>query len=503
MSIPASVSRPSRRLFVVVAALLALLTCSLLTAPRSEAAKALDIGFADYLYNEEGEKGDREFRLTKTVNADVIRVNMYWSLVAPTKPANPRDPADPAYNWDQYDRAITRAGDNGFEVDLTVLAAPAWAEGANRPADVTAGAWKPDAAAFGDFAHALAVRYSGSYDPAADAGGSGGGGGGGISLPPILPRAGALPAVKYFEAWNEPNLSTYIMPQWQGKQNMAAEIYVKLLNAFYDSVKGVSPNAQVVVGGTAPYGDPPGGPNRTQPIRFYQELLCLNTKNKKASCPNGQAPKFDIVAHHPINREDAPTEKADNKGDVEIADFKSLVKVVRAAEKQGTPATGGKHDVWANEVWWQTDPPDKAEGVSLKTHARWMAQGLYLLWKQGASNVTFLQFRDAKYTPGEFTLASYQTGVYTYDGKRKLSADAVAFPFVTDPKGKGLLAWGRAPKSGKLTIESKGKGGFKKVKTLNVKAGKVFTTKLGSGGSGKQVLRAKVGGETSVPWTQK
>ena len=132
-----------------------------------------------------------------------------------------------------------------------------------------------------------------------------------------------------------------------------------------------------------------------------------------------------------------------------------------------------------------------------------MAQGLYLLWKQGASNVTFLQFRDAKYTPGEFTLASYQTGVYTYDGKRKPSADAVAFPFVTDPQGKKLLAWGRAPESGKLTIEAKGKGGYKTVKSFNVKAGKVFTEKIAAGDDGKQVLRAKVGGETSVPWTQK
>jgi hypothetical protein len=500
MSFLAFLSRPLGRI-VAVTVLLAALLLVAASAPRAD-AKGFDIGFADYLYNEEGEKGDREFRLTQSVNADVIRVNMYWSLVAPQEPANPRDPADPAYKWEQYDRAIARADEYGFDVDLTVLAAPAWAEGPNRPADVNAGAWKPDPEAFGDFAHALATRYSGSYDPATAGDAGSGGTGGGVSLPPILPRAGALPAVEYFEAWNEPNLSTYIMPQWDGKQNMASEIYVKLLNAFYDSVKGVNPGAKVVVGGTAPYGDPPGGPNRTQPIRFYQELLCLNTKNKKASCPAGMAPKFDIIAHHPINREDAPTEKADNKGDVEIADFKSLVKVLRKAEKQKTPATGGKHEVWANEVWWQTDPPDKAEGVSYKTHARWTSQGLYLLWKQGASNVTFLQFRDAKYTPGEFTLASYQTGVYTFNGKRKPTADAVAFPFVTDPQGKKLLAWGRAPKSGKLTIEAKAKGGYKKVKSFNVKAGKIFKKKI-KAGDGKQVLRAKVGGETSVPWTQR
>jgi len=492
-----------RRRTTLLALTLLLIGAAVLTAaPRSPAAKPLDIGFADFLY-EDADESDQVFKQTQSVNADIIRVNLYWVNVARSEPANPRDPSDPAYDWSAIDRAVQGAADHGFEVNLTVLYAPPWAEGPNRPSleQAPPGSWRPDAGKFADFAHAVALRYSGSYDPAAASSGTGGGGAG-TGLPPILPRAGALPAVKYFEAWNEPNLSTYITPQWSGKDNTASDIYAKLLNAFYDEVKDVNPNAQVVTGGTAPYGDPPGGPNRTQPIRFYQELLCLNTKNKKASCPNGEAPKFDIIAHHPINREDPPTAKADNKGDVEIADFGSLVKVLRAAEKAGTPATSGRHGVWANEVWWQTDPPDKAEGVSLKTHARWMAQGIYLLWKQGASNVSFLQFRDAKYKPGEFTLASYQTGVYTYNGKRKPSADAVAFPFVTDPKGKKLLAWGIAPESGKLTIEAKGKGGFKKVKTVNVKAGKVFTEKL-KGGSGKQVLRAKVGGETSVPWTQK
>ncbi len=134
------------------------------------------------------------------------------------------------------------------------------------------------------------------------------------------------------------------MPQWDGKQNMASEIYVKLLNAFYDEVKAVNPNAQVVVGGTAPYGDdPPGGPNRTQPIRFYQELLCLNTKNKKATCPAGEPPKFDIFAHHPINREDPPTEKADNKATSRSPTSSADEGPAQGGEARHHPAPG-KHE---------------------------------------------------------------------------------------------------------------------------------------------------------------
>jgi hypothetical protein len=496
--------RRSRRTLISALLVLAAVTiAALAVAPASHAKgpKNFLIGFADPLYNDP-DNSDHELGLTETTNADIIRVNMYWSQVAFNKPTNPRDPGDPAYNWNGYDTAISNAAAHGFEVDLTVLAAPSWAEGPNRPSDTDKyplGSWKPDAAAFGDFAHAVAVRYSGGYSPTGGASGPGSG-----IVPPLLRAGGTLPAVKYFEAWNEPNLSTYITPQWDGKKNMASDIYGKLLNAFYDEVKAVDPDAKVVSGGTAPYGDPPGGPNRTQPLRFEQEMLCLTPHDKKTTCPNGEPSKFDIYAHHPINRVDPPEAKADNKGDIEVADFGQLTKAMRKAEKLGTLGTSGKHDLWANEVWWQTNPPDKDEGLPLKTQARYYEQAMYMLWDEGASNVSLLQFRDAKYTPGEFTLASYQTGVYTDKGKRKPSADAIAFPFVTDRKGKGsnLLAWGRPPKSGKLTISaSTGKGGFKKVGSVNVTAGKVFTTNLHVKGRAK--LRASVGGETSLVWSQK
>lgn len=450
---------------------------------RAAGKGQVDLSFADFLYGDA--KGSKKvFKQTETLNADTIRVNLPWTVVAPSRPADPRDPADPGYNWVDYDRAVIGAVNRGYDVNLTVFLAPSWAEGPNRPADTQEfppGSFRPDAAAFGDFAHALAVRYSGAYSE------------GGVELP----------FVRYMEAWNEPNLSTYITPQWNGKDNVASDIYSDLLNAFYTEVKAVNPAFKVVTGGMAPYGDPPGGPNRTRPERFLQEMLCLSPKNKETSCPNGNPSNFDIIAHHPINREDPPTVHADADGDIEVADFGELTKVLRTAERLGTPGTPGKHEIWANEIWWQTDPPDTVEGVPLKTHARWLSQAMYLLWKQGASNVTYLQFRDAKYTKGEFTLASYQTGIYTFDNKRKLSADALAFPFVTDRQGKGLEAWGVAPASGKLTIEADepGPGGYRKVGSVKAKDGKVFTKQLRIKGEAK--LRAKLGAETSVVWDQK
>lgn len=73
---------------------------------------------------------------------------------------------------------------------FTIYSAPDYAEGADRPATATPGSWRPDPAAFGAFAEAVARRYSG---------------------------ANGLPRVRYFEAWNEPNLDVYLAPQQRGK----------------------------------------------------------------------------------------------------------------------------------------------------------------------------------------------------------------------------------------------------------------------------------------------
>ena len=92
---------------------------------------------------------------------------------------------------------------HGLEPLVLTTGAPIWAEGEGRPAPVEEGpdarvgpgAWKPDAAAYGRFATALARRYSGAFKPAG--------------------AASPLPRVRRFQAWNEPNLNSYLAPQWE------------------------------------------------------------------------------------------------------------------------------------------------------------------------------------------------------------------------------------------------------------------------------------------------
>ena len=70
-----------------------------------------------------------------------------------------------------------------------------------------------------------------------------------------------LPRVKYWQGWNEPNLSLYLTPQWtrrSGKLTATSpDVYRSLLNAFYSGVKAVSKTNFVITAGTSPFGDPP------------------------------------------------------------------------------------------------------------------------------------------------------------------------------------------------------------------------------------------------------
>ena len=77
---------------------------------------------------------------------------------------------------------------------FTVYRAPSFAEGPDPPGDAPAGSWRVDPQAFGDFGRALASRYSGAFQ--------------------------GLPQVRFFEAWNEPNLWISSRPSGRGNPRM-------------------------------------------------------------------------------------------------------------------------------------------------------------------------------------------------------------------------------------------------------------------------------------------
>ena len=465
-------------------------------APAASATRGIELGFTDDVFadnllfnDDEGVRNLWARRIDKT-GASLVRLNVYWSRVATAEPADATDPADPAYDWAEIDRAVRAVTARDLEPLFTVLSAPPFAEGADRPSfeEARAGTWKPRAGKLRDFAVALASRYSGAY-------------------PDPLAPGSSLPGVHLYEGWNEPNLQLYINPQRNSRdRNRSPAIYRDLLNGFYEGIKSVDPADLVLTAGTSPFGDETGD-RRIPPVEFWRDVLCLKNRKKlkfdKGNCPNGpERAHFDVFTHNSINSPgDGPSDEAKFADNATPADMHKLADVIRAAEKHGTVRPGGlKREIWSTELWYQSNPPEP-KGSKLPKHARQMVETMYLLWKQKVSAAIFLQIRDSPYSPDTPAVVGLQSGVYFVDGSKKPALDAVRFPFVAERKSRRkVVAWGKAPKGGRLVVEwRKGKGkGWRKLERICLDAGEVFKRKLKL--RGRQRLRAKVGKQRSLSW---
>ena len=100
--------------------------------------------------------------------------------------------------------------------------APAFAEAPHRWPYAYPGSWAPSPTALEEFAAALARRYDGCF-------------------PDPLTPGHALPRVRLFQAWNEPNLARYLEPQWVAEDGrwsaFSPLLYRQLLNGFYTGVE--------------------------------------------------------------------------------------------------------------------------------------------------------------------------------------------------------------------------------------------------------------------------
>jgi hypothetical protein len=485
-----------RRVLASILVAAAALAAGLALASPAGAARNLGIGFVDdrfgdnLLSNPDPAVRDKWFDRLENTNAGLARINVYWNQsVGGSPPLAPRNPLDPSYEFGRTDASVRDAQERGLRVVLTVLGAPRWAQGPNPPpeSEYRVGTWRPQGDMLEDFAAALATRYSGTFiDPTES------------PLP--------LPRVRYWEAWNEPNLPLYITPQWNGKKPQSPSIYRNLLNGFYRGIHS-KPGNTVIAAGTSPFGDKRGG-TRMRPYYFWREVLCLKNRKKlkkKKGCAKGEnRAHMDIWAHNPINDPpDGPGAKARNPDDGVPSNFKTLKKIVRKAEKKRTilPKQKKKRKGWATEVWYESKPPEK-RGVSLKKQARYMQQAAYSLWRQGAGNVFFLQLRDDTYDPKVPALVNFQTGVYFLNEKPKPSLRAVQFPFVMDRVSKRKVrVWGKAPRKGNLVVQRKKGKGYRKVTRLRAREDKVFSKVIRLKGKGK--FRAKVKKDKSLIWKLK
>jgi hypothetical protein len=450
-------------------------------ARAGAAVPEFTVGYADSIFRStEAAPREEWFGKAHEAGGRLARIDVLWSQIAPVTPAagfEGANPASPGYDWEALDESVRGGAAHHLRILLTVYSAPGWAEAPGRPAGLGRGTWRPSAGAFGEFARAIATRYDGSF---AD---------------PLQPGV-ALPQVSDFEAWNEPNLSNYLNPQYEGQTAVAPALYRELLNGFYAGVKSAQARATVVAGSLAPFGDPPGGV-RTRPVLFLRGLLCLDG-GKLAPVPCPDPAHFDALSDHPI-AVGPPEQSAVSALDVTTPDLDRLTPVLERAEATGRALPAGHKPLWVTEFWTDSSPPDP-NGIPVAKQARWYEQDLYLFWRQGASMAVCLQVRDAP--PGKSYASSLQAGTYFLDGSPKPSRTALRFPFVAHRTGPFAVdIWGIAPRSGPVKVQALRDGHWRTLTTVRAGgAGRPFT------GSVRLLrfaqLRARLGGETSLPWAQ-
>ena len=363
----------SKRLRVMVAALAVALLC----VPTAGAARGMLVGLLDEaaLYDEP----TSVFPLMEQARTQVLRLNLYWGGrigVAERRPARATDPADPAYDWTLYDRTVNYAAQHKIKVLFSIYGTPSWA---NRGAGLNV---PPRAIAdLNNFAYAAAKRYSGLY-PASD--------------------GRALPAVKLWMAWNEPNLSIGLKNQYRrvgGRWVMQSPIdYTKICNAIYGGVhRTLIRGEKVACGATAPRGNnsPTSSRPTISPLAFMRALHTAGLR------------KFDAYAHHPYygRKTETPTTNPSSTA-VTMGNINTLIA-------QLTKLWGNKR-LWITEYGYQTNPPDRAFGVSYAQQAAYMKQAYAIARKNPRIDMMlWFLLRD------EPRLGGWQSGLLTRTGQKK------------------------------------------------------------------------------------
>lgn len=420
------------------------------------------------------------FRQARGTGARLVRLVLVWSAVAPygaEQPAgfDPRNPDDPHYQWRDFDRQVKAGVEAGTTPIISIVDAPRWAQSAapRRPID---GAVQPSPEALADFATATARRYSGRFQ--------------------------GLPRVRYWQVWNEPNLSVFLMPQIEGRDVVSPSMYRSMVNAAAEALHAVRHDNVVIAGGLAPFGGIIRGPDsdrhqeRIAPLRFMREMLCMSKGAKpKPTCSSTS--EFDVWSHHPYTN-GGPTHSAADPDDVSLGDLDEMRVLLDAAERAGRIKSRGGVGFWVTEFSYDSQPGDP-RGLPPTLHARWVSEALYRMWSDGVSLVTWFLLRDRPF-PQEM----FQSGLYTKDDKPKPALRAFRFPFVAFAQpGSKIAYWGRTPFGNRKTVlvEQKQGSRWRLVARLRTDRYGIFAGAVASPAK-RGFLRARISGsEASLPFS--
>jgi hypothetical protein len=368
------------RLVLLAMALGAAAALALAAVQPAQGSRALIKGVFDEA--ETIGRPQKTFPLLRSLRAEAVRVNLYWSDVAKRKPQAPANPADKAYRWEGYDNMVEYAGRYKIKVVLAIVGTPRWANGGRGRS------YAPKKSLdLRNFAYAAAKRYSGTYTESED------------------PNAKPFPAVRHWLAWNEPNNPVFLRPQYKrvkgGWRIEGAYQYARICNAIQAGIRAtVLRGEKIACGVTAPRGNnsPRSSRASVSPLPFIRAMKRHGARG------------FDAYAHHPYYgaRSETPTTRPKAETAVTLGNINDLIGELTRLY--------GRKPLWITEYGYQTSPQDKYFGVSYKKQAAYLKQAFAIARRHPRIDMMlWFLIRDQQ------AVRYWQSGFYTHGRKRKPS----------------------------------------------------------------------------------
>jgi hypothetical protein len=420
-----------------------------------------------------GPEAQTALRRIRRAGMSMVVTPIGWPSVAPRRePAawNSANPGDAHYNWSRVDRQVKAVIKSGLQPILVVADAPVWAR-LVKGSPVSA----PEPAELRQFMRAAAQRYSGRFR--------------------------GLPRVRYWQIWNEPNISLYFIPQVSAGNLVSPDLYRNMVNAAAEAIHGVARSNVLIAGSTAPFRDiTPNVQKLDQdwgPLKFMRRLLCVDDAGKP-TC--NDTVSFDAWATHPYTS-GGPTHHALLPYDVSLGDLPEMAATLRAGVRTGHIKSPGRVRFWVNEFSWDSKPPDKC-GPPMSLLKRWIPEAFYRMWANGVDMIAwFLLMDQARPSP-------YQSGLYflasrVASAKPKPFFQAFRFPFVALRRGHGVYVWAHAPfgRRAAIVIQQSVNGGWRQVAKLRTDGYGIAQAVLKVKPTGE--FRALLGREKSLPFSMR
>jgi len=364
---------------------------AVLAVPAAMAADRMWVGFHDDpVLRWNGGRTEAMDRAREN-EAAVLRTVVEWAKVAPTRPSRATDSFDPAYKFGDVDEFVRNAQQRGLEVLITLWGTPGWANGGQKRQ-----ALPRQMADFQNFARAIASRYSG--------------------------RFAGYPFVRFYTIWNESNLATFLVPQFDSSGRIVSpQNYAKLARAGIAGLKAGNRRALVGIGETSSNG-------RNKRVSGLTDTVAPGTFMQGVAAAM-RGVRFDAWAHHPypfpVNQRPSQIVRYPNV---------TLSSLPRFEQDLDTAFRRKNVPIWITEYGSETRPGEP-KGVTEAQQAAYVPQAIAMAKKDKRVQMFIW------YVLQDSPTSLWQSGIYRGNSSAKRARPAFA-----------RAARGLSPVNGKLTV---------------------------------------------------